>query len=145
MFNAYGIIIGLFLAFGIITTLWGWRILAQGRKTLQWPNVEGIIEESSLSSAGNDDLFPQITFRYSINGETFQDTLKFSRDITPTQEFAKSYVEKYPVGRQVQVYYDPSQPARATLEPGSGQGDWLVLAIGMGMTIFGILFLFVGY
>lgn len=143
MFNAYSIILVLFWLTGVITCVWGWRIIVQGRKTLQWPVTEGLIEASSLT-AGSDDLLPLITYRYTANGETYHNTLKFPKDITPTQEYANSYLEKYPADRQVPVYYDPSDPAHATLEPGPAQGDWLVFAIGLGMALFGVLFLFFG-
>ena len=65
--------------------------------------------------------------------------MKFSGDITPSEEFSKRYVEKYPEGSQVRVYYDPENPETSTLEPGPGQGDWLVLAIGLGTLVFGVL------
>ena len=144
MFNAYSLILGLFLLTGIFTCTWGWRIIMQGRKTLQWPTTQGVIDTSSLSSA-SDDLLPHITYCYTVKEESYHNTLKFSKDITPTQEFAKSYLDKFPTGQQVQVYYDPSDPLNATLEPGMGRGDWLVFAIGLGMAFFGALLLIFGH
>lgn len=143
MLNAYGLILGLFFITGIITSAWGWRIIVQGRKTRQWPTTEGSIVTSSLDTA-RDDLLPHITYRYSVNGETLEANVTFSKDITPTQEFSNSYLEKYPVGSQVQVYYDVNQPSNSTLEPGMARGDWLVFAIGLSMALFGLLLLIFG-
>lgn len=145
MFNPYSIILGLFIAAGLLATLWGLRIIVMARKTLQWPSVEGTIEESKASSESTEsnDLLPHIEYCYSVEQQTFREIMKFSGDITPSQEFARSYVDKYPVGARVQVYYNPANPEMATLEPGLGKGDWLVLAIGLGMLILGIVLFFV--
>jgi len=122
---------------GLITSLWGLLIILKARKTQQWPSVEGYIEESRLSSDKND-LLPHIQFSYSIGSAAYHQAIEFSADITPSQEFAKSYVQKYPIGAKVQVHYDPDNPQRATLEPGIGKGDWLILVIGLVMLVFGI-------
>ena len=145
MFNPYSIILGLFVVTGILATFWGLRIILRTRKTLQWPAVEGIIEESTVSSESTEgnDLLPHIKFCYRVEQQTYRQLMQFSGDITPSQEFAQSYVDKFPEGTRVQVYYNPENPEIATLEPGLGKGDWLVLAIGLGTLIFGILlFLF---
>ena len=143
MFNPYTIILSLFTLAGLLATVWGYIIIARARRTQQWPSVEGVIEESKLSSQKHD-LLPHIVFSYGVAEHTYHHTMEFAGDITPTQEFAASYVEKYPVGRKVQVHYHPENPQRATLEPGLGKGDWLVFAIGLGTLIFGVLFLFFG-
>jgi len=140
MFNPYTIILGLFVVAGFLATLWGLRIMATARKTQNWPVVEGIIEESAISS-DEHDLLPHISFSYLVDDQTFQQSLQFPGDVTSSQEFARSYVEKYPVGSHVKVYYNPADPQSATLEPGLGKGDWLVMAIGLGMLIFGSLLL----
>ncbi|WP_455218809.1 DUF3592 domain-containing protein [Kaarinaea lacus] len=141
MFNPYSIILGLFVITGILVSLWGLRVIVVARKTLQWPFVAGIIEESKVSSKSTEgyDLLPYIKYSYSVEQQTFRQLMKFSGDVTPTQEFAKSYIDKYPVGTSVQVYYNPADPERSTLEPGPGKGDWLILAIGTGMVVIGLL------
>ena len=50
MFNPYSIILGLFVIAGVLVSLWGLRVIVTARKTLQWPAVEGTIEESKISS-----------------------------------------------------------------------------------------------
>jgi hypothetical protein len=139
MLNPYTIIISLFIIAGLLTTMWGLWIIVQGRKTLQWPSVEGVIQESDIAS-DKDDLLPHILFRYSVGQANYEQTMQFPGDITPTQEFATSYVQKYPAGSRIPVYYDPENPEIATLEPGPGKGDWLVFAMGLGTLLFGIVF-----
>lgn len=141
MFNPYSIILGLFVFAGVLTSLWGLRVMITARRSLEWPAVEGTIDESEFSS-DEFDLFPHIKFSYQVEQKRYQQSLKFPGDITPSKEFAQSYVEKYPKGSSVQVYYKPDNPENATLEPGSGRGDWLVLAIGIGMVVIGSLLFF---
>lgn len=138
MFNPYSIILGLFVVAGLVATIWGLRVIIIARRSLEWPSVEGKIEVSKVSS-DEFDLLPNIEYSYCIGQRTFQQVLKFPSDITPTKEFALNYVEKYPIGKKVQVYYNPANPNHSTLEPGLAKGDWLILAIGLGMLIIGVL------
>ena len=141
MFNPYAIILGLFIVAGISATLWGLRVIVVSRKTLAWPAVDGVIVESTLSSE-HDDLLPHIMFEYRVQDQSYQQLFKFPKDIAPTQEFARSYIDKYPQGASVNVYYNPEKPDIATLEPGLAKGDWLVLVLGLSMLILGVLLYF---
>lgn len=141
MFNPYSIILGLFILSGVVVTLWGVRVIVVARRTLQWPCVGGKIEESKIDF-GSRDLLPHIVFSYSVEGKEFRQNLKFPADVTPSQEYSKSYVDRYPAGFLVQVYYNPDNPEDVTLEPGPGKDDWLIMAIGLGMLILGILMFF---
>ena len=142
MLNPYSIILGFFVASGVLVTLWGVRIIVIARKTLKWPFVGGKIEESRINF-GAGDLLPYIVFSYNIGEKNYQQQMTFPRDITPSQEFTKSYLEKYPAGFLVQVFYDPNNPETATLEPGPAEGDWLILVVGLAMLVLGLLMFFV--
>jgi len=142
MLNPYSIILSLFVICGLLVTLWGVRVIVLARKTLLWPSVGGKIEESRINY-GSRDLMPHIVFSYKVGEKHFQQQLKFPADVTPSPEFSKSYVEKYPTGFLVQVYYDPANPETAILEPGPAEGDWLILAIGLAMLFLGMLMFFI--
>lgn len=142
MFNPYSIILGLFVVAGVLAALWGLRVMTTGRRSLQWPSVEGTIEECKISS-DEFDLLPHISFRYQVNQRSYQQSLKFPGDVTPTKEFAQGYVDKYPAGTRVHIYYNPGNPQDSTLEPGAGRGDWLILAIGISMVVIGSLLFFI--
>ncbi len=143
MINPNTVILGLFAATGLVAMSWGWAIITKGRKTLRWPSVEGVVERSHPSS-DIDDLLPHIQFSYTVAGQTHRGVMEFPKGVTPTQEFTSAYGQKYPAGIKVPVYYDPAMPDQATLEPGLARGDWMVFALGAGMTAFGVLFLLFG-
>ncbi len=133
--NLYPIILTLMLVGGIAISLWGWVVMKRAQRKQKWPHVPGRIEVSDLSSE-LDDLLPHIVFSYTVEGKAYERAFEFPPDINPMPEFSKSYCDKYPVGADIQAYYDPADPGEATLEPGS-RGDWMVLALGLLMILVG--------
>jgi hypothetical protein len=133
--NLYPIILGAVLVGGIGISVWGWKILARSRTMKSWPTTSGVIEQASPSSEAND-LLPHIEFSYQVKGKTYQRAFEFPEGTHPLPEFNQAYLDKYPVGKQVEVYYDPEQPETATLEPET-RGDWMILALGIMMIIGG--------
>jgi len=143
MFNPYTIILGLFTAAGLATSLWGFAVIHKARRTARWPYIAGTIEKSNMSSE-HDDLLPDICFSYIIADQTYLKNIEFPSGTTPTREFSKAYVEKFPAGMSVNVYYNPDNPEQATLEPGLQAGDWMIFAFGTGATLLMVLLLLLG-
>lgn len=126
------------------------------RQSKSWLSTPGIIIQSTLKSTlaprGGRKGFslsgsvrwarvviPDIVYEYRVNIETFQ-----SRQIFIGQQFPSSFnfsnkiIEKYPVGEQVEVFYNPEKPQVSTLE--SSRGKELVLSL-----FGGILYLLIGF
>jgi hypothetical protein len=134
--NAYLIILISVVLGGAGITIWGWRIQQAAQRVQQWPTVEGVIEELKPSSE-QSDLLPHILYAYDVQGEHYRKVFEFPSGTHPLPEFTQAYMDKYPVGTPVTVYYNPQQPLDSTLEP-RAQGDWLVLLLGILMTVGGI-------
>lgn len=139
--NPYVLILVFFTVTGIIATIWGWVIIAKARKTKTWPSTEAEIVKSK-PGLEHHDLLPDIMFNYTVDGRTYTRTQEFPSDLTPGKEFTDSFLEKYPTGTRVPVYYNPYDPEEATLETGFISGNWMVFALGVGMTLFGVVSLF---
>jgi hypothetical protein len=141
MFNAYAIIIGLFILGGLITAAWGARLIVRARAVRRWPAAEGVIETADPARP-DDDLLPHIVFSYRVNGKTYQSAADLPAGTLPTPEMAAAWLSRYPAGRRVTVTYDPRRPECALLEPGrGGAGDWLVFALGAGAALLGVIML----
>ena len=140
--NPYLIIIGAVIVSGLGVSLWGWRSLRRSRARLRWPTVEGVIEACEPSAKDND-LLPDIVFSYRVAGHDYRRSFTFPEGTHPLPEFTRMYMQRYPVGKRVQVYYEPQRPENATLEPAS-QGEWMILALGLAMLVGGIAALFIG-
>ena len=139
--NAYLFIIIATLLFGLGISLWGWRIRQQSQRRSQWPQAAGRIEESAPGAEQND-LLPHILYAYQVDGRDYRQVFQFPSGTHPLPEFTQSYLDKYPVGAPVRVYYDPQAPQHSTLEP-STQGDWLILLLGMLMVLGSVVALVV--
>ena len=143
MINPYLIILGLFTAAGIGTTFWGLKIIIDSRRVRAWPTVRGHITCSRPNSE-DDELLPEIRYRYTIGETVYEQTLEFPPSTTPTRELSSHYVDKFPEGATVDVAYNPAQPGQTSLEPGGRPGDWLVFAFGLGATILMLVALLAG-
>ena len=138
--NPYFIILIFFTLAGLGMALWGWTIIARGKKTLHWPCVDGVIEQSQ-SSSDSDDLLPLIVYSYMVSERRYRRNMVFPSGTNPTPAFAASYAKKYPAGAKVSVYYNPEQPDHSTLEPGLARDAWLIFALGITATSLGIAFM----
>jgi hypothetical protein len=58
---------------------------------------------------------------------------------SPFKDTVKAAAERYPVGRTVKVYYNPSNPSEAVLEPGLWYGNFIFA--GIGVVIIGVAYL----
>jgi hypothetical protein len=143
MFNPYSIILGLFTTAGLLTTLWGWIVIARSHKTRTWPSVTGTIVTSNIATDA-DDLLPDIRFSYNIADRHYVKSLEFPGGTTPTQELSQQYIERFPQGASVAVHYNPDRPDQATLEPGPRPGDWMILAFGLGTVVLMLAALLIG-
>lgn len=93
----------------------------------RWPAVDGLVISSELlrdcKHVGLLGKGYHITYEYEIAGEQYSsgcvNGLPFPH---LTENVARRIVERYPVGKQVKVYYKPENPEDAMLEPGWSWG-----------------------
>ncbi len=142
MFNLYVIILGLFALAGLALTLRGWKVLQQSKKAKTWPKTEGRIVSAAMPASEFEELVPMIVFTYSIDGVEYNVSQDF-RGVSLTQDLCRDYVEKYPAGKTVDVYYNPRKTSQATLEPALKKDDWMIFVAGILATIFGLLLIFI--
>jgi hypothetical protein len=84
----------------------------------QWPATTGTVVTSMLESRSSEDgytNYPVVVYTYQLMGQTYQ-----SRTIAPGMEVggtgAGQVISRYPLGSQVQVFYNPQNPSDAVLE-----------------------------
>jgi hypothetical protein len=114
-----------------------------------WPAVTGHITRTWLetgSTAGNRGLShaiytPRVAYDYQVGGKRYQsERLSLAQQ---HQEMARGAAEaalaRYPVGGAVEVRYEPTNPAQATLVvEGPGSILYLMLGLGLLLGLFGI-------
>jgi hypothetical protein len=95
----------------------------------QWPSVDGKIVTSEIATVTGrfkygirTSVVADVGYVYSVNGQTFQGEhlrllpmLHMKGEGTPEE-----IVTRYPVGRSVEVFYDPADPTASVLIPTLG-------------------------
>ncbi len=140
----------LFIVFGgIVFFMWGLPPLEYSNTSKNWPSVPGEVIKSEVETYrrdGNTHYLPDIVYTYAVDGKTYTSSKitvgdpPLDSNISP----AKRAQAEYPVGKAVDVYYDPEVPSSSALKPGIRKND-IGLALITGLFPFiGILVFFSG-
>jgi len=150
---------GLFVVIGMGFGLFGWNIAVSAKdEAADWPTTagvitvfqaeeEGIVYDRGFSFSGDvtDPLYPvNLNYEYSVDGTTYTgDKILAEEQLTDGKlQLEKAelddYREKYPVGKQVSVLYDPDEPSQSALETSDNTAPAI-----MG-TSAGVLFSLIG-
>lgn len=118
-----------------------------------WPQTEGTIISTQVKSSrvrvrrGSSSGYrmttryePQVIYRYLAHGNRYEskrlhfgDTVGYSGPGP-----AEKILTRYPVGTSITVYYNPDNPAEATLSPKTGWATtvyWLIAILLFFMTV----------
>jgi hypothetical protein len=137
------LVIGYFVAF-----VFGKPIVDKARASERWPTVEGRITTSEVQQhrgkKGKVTFSANVGYDYQVDGQKLLgDTVWFGGNFSSSSSgLARQTVDRYPVGKQVRVSYDPAHPEVSVLEPGAFWSSYLVY--GIGLLFLGIGLLLVG-
>jgi len=133
------------IAGGLMFYFFGLPPLKYAFESGSWPMTSGTITKSEVESwmkDGKSQYAAVIKYRYQLEGKEY-----FSYNIgvnnssgNNNMSAAKEIVQDYPVGKVVDVFYDPELPDSAALIPGVRAGD---VALAGGMLLFAIIGLLV--
>jgi hypothetical protein len=94
----------------------------------KWPHVTGKIINNDLKSRGTKNIDEAYTIKYSveleysyqINGKNYSSRKirLFEKDHPISKAFNLGFLDKYPKGANVKVFYNPKKPSVAVLETG---------------------------
>ena len=111
----------LFLTYCFALGIWRGRNQVAAGKT--WARTKGEIIASEAVAEGSHtddddcDCTATVRYRYAVGGKTYEsDRIAFGGDPHTTRMLAGQIVAKYPVGAQVDVFYNPTRPSSAVLE-----------------------------
>lgn len=130
------IVVGLVVLLGVFLMTWGGYTAWE-----QWHAVETFepVDAEVVSVRVEDDGFPAVTYRYTVEGATYT-----SNDVFPGAgrrggQVAKRSIGTYVEGQTVTAYYDPDDPARSFLvrQP-FYTTPLLTLIVGVWVILFGL-------
>jgi hypothetical protein len=102
----------------------GWVVAANVRQKLVRVRGAGLSYRMATSFSA------QIVYRYEVHGVTYEnDRVAFGQVVGASGTgWAEKQVDRYPVGSQITVYYDPNDPANSVLKRGF---SWSVAILWM--------------
>ena len=137
----------LLFLFAAVFALSGVRRLRAGAGTRGWPAAVGRITYSGVGrelttdgEGGSHELFEaEVRYTYEVDGATLQgETIHANREPFTSRARAERLARRYPEGAQVRVFYDPRDPSRAVLEPGTGAAPFGYLALAALLAAAGL-------
>jgi hypothetical protein len=124
-------IAGLLALGGIFGFYEAGRLADLASNSPSWPTTTGVIEESRVIRMSNGDGV-RVVYSYSVDDVRYSSSnisykrLEGARGEWLLPDTPRGIVSRYPVGKEVSVYYHPRDPRSAVLEPGtSGAGGSL--------------------
>ena len=129
--------------------------IQRAKESTDWPEVRGRIVSSSIDSkistnTGKQDskprskkkrtYFPKIRYQYSVEGKTLTGTRIAYGDLgSENKSSVRRIVNRYPTGKEVSVFYRPSDPKECLLEPGVKGQTWFLPIFGLVFCVGGIV------
>jgi hypothetical protein len=126
----------------------GFATVLKAKQSTDWPAVKGKVVESGIraergaggtSSTGSRNTYhANVVYKYDVIGKIYtRQRVSFDEYGREDEVHATQISDKYPEGETVEVYYDPYNPSKSVLEPGSHGVPWFYIALGFPFLLFG--------
>jgi hypothetical protein len=129
-----GIFVLALLVLGIYLVVFSLRSKKKAEESQIWPNSPGTVTLAEVKRSVNRDddgnesysYYPKVEYTYQVGGQMFTGKrLAFGGLVAQKNPASvQKDLERYPVGGQVTVYYDPGKPSEAVLERQAGGLKW---------------------
>jgi hypothetical protein len=120
--------------------------LVHGYSSTHWPRTDGIITSASIEKHRQSGRHSHgyvyaavIAYDYKVAAVAYTGKRVRFGMTESSEANAKAFVDNYPPGKQVAVFYSPSDPALAVLQTGIFGGVWLGLGLGGLFLIIGVV------
>jgi hypothetical protein len=120
--------------FGAVTLLFFFAARRASSEASRWPAVSGTVLESGVEtfhdtsdSSTRTSYRPAVEYSYRVNGREYRSRqIKLNVKTGGSETFARKAAQAYPVGKKVEVHYEPGNPGNAALENPTGM-MWIIL------------------
>ena len=139
---------------GTVMLIYGGYMLHKSAQSSSWPSVDGVIRsvniERQMSSSGDHGpsttYAAGVTYDYAFDGKTFSgNRIRMVKVFSSDQSCAMEDERRYPVGKQVKVFYSPSDPADSVLEPGVHPSSWFLPILGAAFVVVPAMVMSIGF
>ena len=134
-------IVAALTGFGLLVCYFGVVFTRMVRQAQRWPTTPGRITAAGVDAYRvwsrrnrlRTHFKPAVQYSYQVNGREYSgDRVNIGVVVSGTMPgLARRLAAKYPVGSEVNVYYNPASPGDSVLNPHSRiyYGIWLVAAV----------------
>lgn len=146
------IAVSVFMVVGVILIITGVYYLNASLKTAKWPSTDGKILTSKIalyySGSGRNKSSSynlEISYAYAVDGQGYTGRKISMVDFgTGFKGYLKNLQNKYCIGTNVKVFYNPQDPENAVLEPGIKMANGFFFALGLFFIMCDLPFLLAG-
>lgn len=133
---------------GSVVVWGGFELRDRARRMNAWRSVRGTVTGSAVVADGTFDdgstaYRPRIRYKYVVAEQEYSGQRRSLINVGVgffLRGAAQRIVDRYPVGSEVIVFYDPANPGEAILErPDPVAGPGLLFALGAGLVAGGPL------
>ncbi|MDT8391849.1 MAG: DUF3592 domain-containing protein [Lentisphaeria bacterium] len=140
----------IFLVVGLVVATWGGMEILKAKASQNWPTVDGRVTHSEVdqhretstnnnSSRRETKYTANIHYTYDYEGASYTGKrVCFGGSRKGSSSMANQIVNRFPLGKTVEVYVDPAKPATACLEPGVTAMAYIPLGIGVIFAVVGL-------
>lgn len=134
------------LALGIFLVVVGLRYVSGGGKVGKWALADGRILSAEIAERESMDAeskmvsrTPIIRYEYEVEGKRYESQRVSNVGLTSNwSPEIDELLGRYPAGSEVWVFYDPSDPSSAVLEPVAKLPDYARIMVGLLLIVLGI-------
>ncbi len=132
---------------GAVLVLAGQHMWRAGSATRSYTRTRGRVVRAEVeefprtSEEGGTRFRPIVRYAFEVRGRTYESERISIGAATGTEsseaQDARRVVERYPLGAEVDVWFDPRDPGRSVLVPGIPRAE-IVVAVVAGVALVGI-------
>lgn len=139
----------LFVIVGVTVFGFGVRQYMRAQKSNSWPYVMGEVVYSDVERRSDEDgttYSAEVEYEFTVADRLLSGNLvKFGETSSSNSSHARRIVNRYPVGSEVRVFYDPNDPYLSVLEPGVHASTYFMPGFGLIFALFGSGFMIIGF
>lgn len=138
----------LILVIGVALLGWSGYTYTKASASESWPSTRGVVITSMVNkttkTSGTKTKWvyePVLKYEYTVEGVTYTgDKIRFKViSLTYEKEHkAKRSISAYPVGKTVDVFYNPGIPSDAVLKTGVGSSVFIGFFVGIALLVVGM-------
>lgn len=139
------------IVFGVIFTIGGifmstslMTALFEATDSLNWPALRGNIVKSEVcfEEKARIQYFPCVSYVFELDGKQYRSNKIWLHPWREDREFAVATIASYPVGAEVSVFFNPSNPYEAILVKGPQHYLFLFFILSLMLVIVGVWLIF---